>query len=113
MSFVLDEAATVTFKVQRRLPGRVDKGGCVKPKRSNRGKQKCTRLLGIPGTFSRAGAAGDNDFRFNGRVQGRGLKPGKYNLRATPTAESRTGMTADAFFQVKLHRAVRTSGNQR
>ena len=102
VSFVLDEAASVTFKVQRRLPGRVAKGACVKPKPSNRGKQKCTRLLGVPGTFSRTGATGDNGFRFNGRVQGRMLKPGKYNLRATPTAEGRTGLAAAAFFKVKL-----------
>jgi hypothetical protein len=102
VSFVLDEAARVTFKVQRRLPGRVDKGACVKPKRSNRGGPKCTRLLGIPGTFSRTGAAGNNGFRFNGRVQGRGLKPGKYNLRANAKAEGRTGLAASAFFKVKL-----------
>ena len=99
--FVLDEAATVTFKVQRQLPGRAAKGACVKPKRSNRDKQKCTRPLGVPGTFSRAGAAGENSFRFNGRVQGRSLKPGKYKLRATPTAEGRTGPTVAAFFTVK------------
>ncbi|HET6998752.1 MAG TPA: hypothetical protein VFI03_09190 [Solirubrobacterales bacterium] len=99
--FALDEAATVTFKVQRQLPGRAGKGACVKPKRSNRDKPKCTRPLGVPGTFSRAGAAGENSFRFNGRVQGRRLKPGKYKLRATPIAESRTGLTVAAFFRVK------------
>jgi DNA-binding beta-propeller fold protein YncE len=99
--FALDEAATVTFKVQRRLPGRAGKGACVKPKRSNRDKQKCTRPLGVPGTFSWTGFAGDNSFRFNGRIQGRRLKPGKYNLLATPTAAGRTGPTVAAFFKVK------------
>jgi hypothetical protein len=52
----------------------------VKPTRRNRGARRCTRYVRMRGSYSRAGSAGLNRFRFSGRLRGRKLKPGRYRL---------------------------------
>jgi hypothetical protein len=81
----LSEPATVRFTVQRAGPGRKVKGRCVKPRRSNLGRRSCTRYTTLRGSFTHAGRAGPNSFRFTGRLRGRKLKPGRYRLVAVPT----------------------------
>jgi hypothetical protein len=102
VSFELNEAASVAFAVEQRLPRRRGKGGaCVKPIRANDGKRKCLRPITLGLGFTRGAAAGDNSFWFNGRLQGRKLQPGSYSLLATPTAGGKTGQTTSASFKIK------------
>ncbi|MCA1680421.1 MAG: hypothetical protein LC777_16445, partial [Actinobacteria bacterium] len=67
------------------LPGRRVGGRCVRPTRSNRTKRRCTRYATLRGSFTHNGNVGTNRFRFRGRLRGRGLRPGRYRLRAIAT----------------------------
>jgi hypothetical protein len=99
--YTLNEAASVTFTVVQPQPGRRAAGGrCVKATRANRRARRCTRLVALPGSFRRASGAGANSFRFTGRLAGHKLKPGKYQLVATPRAGAKTGRTASASFRI-------------
>jgi uncharacterized delta-60 repeat protein len=82
VSFTLTEAATVTFTVERKSAGRKVGKRCVKPTRKNRTRKRCTRFVKVKGSFTRAGKAGKNSFKFTGRVGGKKLKPGSYRLVA-------------------------------
>jgi hypothetical protein len=101
VGYTLNEAASVRFTVVQPQTGRKAKGGrCVKPTRANRKARRCTRLVALRGSFTRAGSAGANSFRFTGRLAGHKLKPGKYRLVATPSAGAKTGRAASASFQI-------------
>jgi hypothetical protein len=54
----------------------------------------------VLGSFSRADQAGRNSFRFTGRLNGAPLDPGKYRLRARPTAGGLTGPTTSRAFEI-------------
>jgi Ca2+-binding RTX toxin-like protein len=99
--YTLNQTASVRFTVVQPQPGRKARGGrCVKPTRANRKARKCTRLVALAGSFTRTGTAGANSFRFTGRLAGHKLKPGKYQLVATPSAGGRTGRAASASFRI-------------
>jgi hypothetical protein len=78
----LSEAATVTFTVERQSAGRRSGRGCVKPNRTNRRARRCTRYVKVRGSFTHAGRAGANSFKFTGRLRGRKLSPARYRLVA-------------------------------
>jgi len=59
IGYTLSEDAKVTFRVKRRKNGKL-----------------------VKGKFKHAGEAGENSFRFTGRVKGHKLKPGRYLLIA-------------------------------
>jgi hypothetical protein len=80
--FRLSEAATVRFRVQKPLRGRRVGKRCARPRRSNRGKRRCTRWVTLRGSFTRAGKQGRNSFKFRGRLRGHRLRRGRYRLRA-------------------------------
>jgi hypothetical protein len=80
VTYSLSAAATVTFGVERRLPGRKVGKRCVKPTKANRTKKKCSRFKPVKGGFTHSGQAGQNRFKFSGRIAGKGLKPGSYRL---------------------------------
>ncbi|MEA2405842.1 MAG: hypothetical protein QOE08_2489 [Thermoleophilaceae bacterium] len=82
VSFTLTEAATVTFTVERKSAGRKVGKLCVKPTKKNRTRKRCTRFVKVKGSFTRAGKAGKNSFKFRGRMGGTKLKPGSYRLVA-------------------------------
>ena len=82
MRYALTAAASVTFTVERALKGRRVGGKCRKQTEANRGKKRCTRYQALKSGFVLQGAAGDNGFRFSGRIGGKALKPGKYRLVA-------------------------------
>jgi uncharacterized delta-60 repeat protein len=82
VSFSLTEAATVTFTVERKSAGRKVGKRCVKPTKKNRTRKRCTRFVKVKGSFTRAGKAGKNSFKFTGRIGGKKLKPGSYRLVA-------------------------------
>jgi hypothetical protein len=101
VGYTLNETASVSFTVVQSQPGRDAQGGrCVKPTKANRNVHKCSRLVVLPGRFTRAGSAGANSFRFTGRLAGHKLQPGKYQLVATPNVGAKTGRAASAPFQI-------------
>jgi uncharacterized delta-60 repeat protein len=100
VSFTLDRAASVRLRIERAIRGRLVGGRCVGPTRSNRGKRACTRYAGGAGGFTRRGVAGTNRFRFTGHPGARRLRPGRYRLVATPSADGLRGDAARAPFRV-------------
>jgi hypothetical protein len=76
----LTSAAQVGFTVERALKGRKVGGKCRKQTAANRDRKRCTRYKALKGGFSHAGAAGQNSFKFSGRIRGKALSPGKYRL---------------------------------
>jgi hypothetical protein len=86
VSYRLTEAATVRFLVQRRAIGRRVGKRCVVGKRARKlpRARKCRRLVGTR-SFSHAGLAGANRFRFSGFVAGKALRPGAYRMTGIPT----------------------------
>lgn len=96
VSYRLAAAGTVAFKVAKQLPGRKVGGKCAAPSRANRGKAKCTRSVPVKGGFTDQGAAGPNSFRFAGKVGGKALGPGRYELVGTSG-----GVTKEAAFSIQ------------
>jgi hypothetical protein len=72
VSFGLSAAGTVSFTVERKTVKRVGK----------KHKKKVV-YKALKGSFSVAGYAAANTFKFSGRVGGKGLKPGSYRLVGT------------------------------
>ncbi len=107
ISFVLDRAATVSFVVAARLPGRRAAGGtCVKPSAMTRARARCSRLI-RRGRFTAAAAAGADSRHFGGRLSGKALGAGRYLLTATPSAGGLAGRPATAPFAIKPKRPRR------
>jgi hypothetical protein len=76
IGYRLSEPATVTLVFNRALPGRKAGKRCVKPKRSNRARKRCTRLVVLKPKLTFANQpAGPGKIRFTTRV-----RPGKYRL---------------------------------
>jgi hypothetical protein len=101
VSFTLNQAGGVRFTVLQPQPGRKAKGRrCVRPTRANRKARACTRLVALTGSFTVVGNVGANSFRFTGRIGGRSLKPGRYQLVATPIVGGKTGTAASVSFGI-------------
>jgi hypothetical protein len=86
--YYLTEAATVTFKIERALPGRKVGKSCKKPTRKNRAKRKCSRYRTF-GRFVAQGKAGKNTKKWSGKIGAKKLSPGRY--RATLRARDGIG----------------------
>jgi hypothetical protein len=84
ISYRLSERATTTFTVQRIQTGRRVKGKCVRLTRANKRARKCLRFVAVKGSFTQAGAKGINRFRFTGRLDGKPLRRGSYQLTGVP-----------------------------
>jgi hypothetical protein len=81
VTYVLSEEALVNFTVQRAEPGVRRGGTCAKrtgptPKAAKR----CTRYVSLRPVLVEEGTVDENGFRFNGRLAGAKLKPGRYRL---------------------------------
>lgn len=84
VKFKLTEAATLTFAVQRAVPGRSVNGSCKKQTGANKKRKKCTRWVGVGKKFTAKGkAAKTNSFKFTGSVKGKKLASGSYRFSAT------------------------------
>jgi sugar lactone lactonase YvrE len=81
-SYSLSEAATVTFKIERKLRGRKVRGKCRRRTRKNAKRRRCTRYVRA-GRFNQAGVAGRNRKRFSGRIGSSALRRGSYRARLT------------------------------
>jgi hypothetical protein len=89
VTYSLSAAATVAFSVERKLVGRKVGKRCVKKTRANAGKKKCPRYKKVKGGFPHSGAAGQNRFKFSGRLK-KALPPGAYRLTGRTSAARRT-----------------------
>ena len=56
--------------------------------------------MALHGSFTLAGIAGANRFGFTGRLSARRLRPGDYQLVATPSAAGKTGHSSSASFRI-------------
>jgi hypothetical protein len=90
VTYSLSAAATVTFSVERRLPGRKVGKRCLKQTKANRTKKRCSRFQPVKGSFTHSGQAGPNRFKFSGRLNGKALKPGGYRLVGKTGSVSKT-----------------------
>ena len=54
----------------------------MKPGAAKPGAKRCIRIQKLKGSFAHQGAAGQNAFRFTGRLRGKALPPGRYSLVA-------------------------------
>jgi hypothetical protein len=101
IGFGLDEAATVRFTVQRKLPGRRAGSRCVKPGKRNRTARKCTRYVLQRGSFTMQTQAGQTRVRFTGRLRSRKLAVGSYRLLAVAKdAAGRASVVKRASFKI-------------
>jgi hypothetical protein len=82
--YTLSEAARVTIRIERVLPGRVRGRGarrkCVKPTARNRKARRCKRYKRVT-TLVANEQAGRQSTAFTGRVRGRALRRGRYRAR--------------------------------
>ena len=84
LRMTLSEAATVTIRFERKLPGRrAASGRCVKPRRAAHGR-RCTRIKLI-GTQTRRALAGANALALGGKLGRRTIPAGSYRLTIVAT----------------------------
>jgi virginiamycin B lyase len=79
----LSAAATTGFSVERQTVGRKKGKKCVPKTRRNRRAKRCKLFVKVRGSFTHAGKAGANSFRFTGRIAKKKLRPGRYQLVAS------------------------------
>lgn len=89
LSYTDTAAATSTFVVLRVRSGFKHAAGCAIG--SGSGK-RCTSLL-LVGSFTHTDVAGANEVHFSGRIGGRALPAGLYQVRVTPTLSGVSGNT--------------------
>jgi hypothetical protein len=98
--FTLSVGATVTFAIERALPGRLTRGRRAALTRSDRRHRPCTRPAMLRGTTVINGGAGADAFTFTRKVDGRALVPGSYRLLAAPTTDGITGQQQQTSFEI-------------
>ena len=80
VSYRLDGAARVTFTITKPAAGRRKGARCVKPGAARPGARRCVRTQKLKGSFVHQGVAGQNSFRFTGRLRRKALALGPYRL---------------------------------
>jgi hypothetical protein len=83
-SYTLNLSATVVLKFTQQAKGRKVKRKCVAAKRSNADKPSC-KLTVKAGTLRTTGRAGKNKLKFAGKVGGKKLRPGTYEVTISAT----------------------------
>jgi N-acetylneuraminic acid mutarotase len=101
VSYTLNVAAGVRFTVVRLVGGRRAGHRCVAERKGNRRSRRCTRAVRVRGSFTLHGNAGRDSFRFTGRVGGRRLARGVYQLLATPSVNGRGGKSSRETFRIR------------
>jgi 6-phosphogluconolactonase (cycloisomerase 2 family) len=90
VTYTLNGAASVSFRLVRETSGRRISGRCVKASRKNKHDSKCLLLTGVQ-RATRSGVLGSNSLMFIG-----GLAAGTYELLSTPAG----GTSQTATFRV-------------
>ena len=94
-------AAHTTLRVYHEVRGVKRGRKCVAPpgpKQQGNGKP-CTRLI-LVGSFKHHDNAGTNRLRFGGRIDGRALSPGGYELKATANLNGQRSRTISSSFTI-------------
>ncbi len=81
VSYRDSQLTTSTFTILRRSSGRRQGSSCRRPSRRNRHGRRCTLLIRI-GAFTHADRTAAISLHFSGRVKGRRLPAGSYELEA-------------------------------
>jgi hypothetical protein len=84
VKYSLNGTRSVTFTVKLKSTGRKVGGKCVKPTTKNAHDKGCARFVRVRGKIVKTGKAGANHFVWNGKIGGRALAPGTYELVMTP-----------------------------
>jgi hypothetical protein len=92
--YKLSEAATVRFKLEKKLKGRKVGKKCVKQTPQNKTKKRCTRFKQIS-SFSGPGKVGNNQVKLPKK-----LRPGNYRLTMTATDVAGNVTTKTISFKV-------------
>jgi hypothetical protein len=94
VTFTLKAPAKVRFTVEKKRKGR-----CPAAKKGKK-RKKCKAYKKVKGSFTVAGKAGKNSFRFRGRIGGKTLKPRRYRLVAVPILGNAKGKARSVRFRI-------------
>jgi hypothetical protein len=98
-------AASTTVRVYRKLRGVTRGHKCVSaPKRKHRHQGRQCVLVTLVGSFTHHDRAGTNRLQFTGRLRGRALRSGSYELKATATLDGRHSPAVGASFVIVVRR---------
>lgn len=89
--FTLNIPATVTMRIDRKVPGRRAGTKCVRPTRKNKRKKACIRYFKAGVLTRKDVPAGKRVVPFTGRIGRKALKPGRYRVvlrAASPSGDS-------------------------
>jgi hypothetical protein len=102
VTYRLNVAALVSFRVQAARSGLMSAGQCRLPRKGRLGHgRRCTVWVAVRGGFSRRRPPGADSFAFGARIGRRLLSPGTYRLVGVARAKSgRTSAPAYARFRV-------------
>jgi uncharacterized repeat protein (TIGR01451 family) len=98
VSFQLNEAATVSIVIQRKVAGHRNGKRCLAGKPREHGT-RCT-ALSKSGTLTRRAAAGHDRVSFTGRIGSRPLPPGNYVATLVAVADGRSSKTVQLKFTI-------------
>ncbi len=100
ISYRDSQIATTTFTVLLKSSGRKQGKSCKKPSSKNKHGKRCTLLTKV-GSFTHVDAAGANSLHFSGRIKGRKLAAGSYELQAVAHDAAGNGPTVTKSFTIK------------
>jgi hypothetical protein len=100
ITYTLSGPGIVALTIAREDPGRVVAGRCVTSTRANRRRKHCTRVVRVPGAIMVASQAGLNRFAFDGRIGGRRLGAGMFEVTAALAGNRHGGRSQTAAFRL-------------
>jgi hypothetical protein len=100
ISYHDSQAATTTFNVLLKSSGRKQGRSCKKPSSKNKHGKRCT-LLSKVGSFTHLDVAGAISLHFSGRLKGKKLPAGTYELQAVAHDGAGNGATVGTSFTIK------------
>jgi hypothetical protein len=100
ISYRDSQQATTTFTVLRKSSGRRQGKSCKAPSKKNKRGKPCT-LLSKVGSFTHVDLPAANSLHFSGRLKGKQLPAGTYELQAVAHDGAGNGATVTASFTIK------------
>jgi hypothetical protein len=91
-------AAKTTFVIFKATPGRKRHHRCLSPGKHPSGA-RCVRFVKV-GSFTHSDRVGSNRLHFSGRLRGRLLRPGSYEMKLTARQAGKSGATVTRGFRV-------------
>ncbi len=100
ISYRDSQVATTTFTILRKSSGRKKGKACQRPSRRNRHGKHCALLTKL-GSFTHSDRAGANSLHFSGRIKGRELPAGSYELEVVARDAAGSGPAVIKSFTIK------------